>query len=286
MFLEFSSLRYSVASIRLLAAAEVVSAPWFWDTNRIRLKQSQGLLMCGRFMLKSSIDELQQLFGFEQRPNLRPRYNIAPSQDVAIVRTAVRGNRGAGSHTRELASLRWGLVPSWAEDPNVGYKMINARAETVHRLPSYRDAYKRRRCLIPADGFFEWKAPPGGSTKAPKQPFLIKRTDGRPFAFAGLHERWQAGEGARVIESCTIVTTTANPKLTSIHHRMPVILGKEDYETWLDPTVDAAGLMKPCPEDWLEILMISERVNKPAHDDPSILELIDRPIEPAQGSLF
>ena len=183
--------------------------------------------MCGRFMLKSSIDELQRLFDFEQRPNLRPRYNIAPSQDVAIVRPAAETGQGGGFAGRELASVRWGLVPSWAEDPNVGYKMINARAETVHRLPSYRDAYKRRRCLIPADGFFEWKAPSDGSNKSPKQPFLIRKADGKAFAFAGLHEQWQPGEETGAIESCTIVTTTANLKLASIHHRMPVILAGE-----------------------------------------------------------
>lgn len=261
--------------IGAITASDRVKIPWAGPKKRY------GLLMCGRFMLKSSIDELQKLFGIEQRPNLRPRYNIAPSQEVVIIR---RPN--AGSAGRTLAWVRWGLIPSWADDPNVGYKMINARAETLDRLPSYRDAYRKRRCLIPADGFFEWKVDADRDSKAPKQPYLIRRVDQQPFAFAGLYERWQAPNAERVIESCTIVTTKANQKLARIHHRMPVILDDRDCETWLDPAADGRELLRSCPEDWLETLMISDRVNKPAHDDPSVLEQIDRPIEPAQGSLF
>ena len=164
--------------------------------------------------------------------------------------------------------------------------MINARAETVDRLPSYRTAYGKRRCLIPADGFFEWQANANKSSKAPKQPFLIRRRDREPFAFAGLHERWQTPDADQVIESCTIVTTEANRSLAPIHHRMPVILAEQDYEGWLDPDVDGKPLLKPCPEDWLETVMINDRINKPAHDDPSVLEPIDQPAAPAQGSLF
>jgi putative SOS response-associated peptidase YedK len=237
--------------------------------------------MCGRYLLKSSINELRSLFEFEQRPNLRPRYNIAPSQEVAIVRRPA-----ADSAERELAFVRWGLIPSWAEDPNVGYKMINARAETVDRLPSFRDAYRKRRCLIPADGFFEWQASGTRDKKAPKQPYLIRRRDQKAFAFAGLFERWRAPAAGHAIESCTIVTTAANQKLASIHHRMPVILDQRDYATWLDPKADGLEVLRPCPEDWLETLMISDRVNKPAHDDPGVLEPIDRPIEAVQRSLF
>lgn len=256
------------------------------ETTWAGAKKRYGLLMCGRFMLKSSIEALHRLFDVEQRPNLRPRYNIAPSQDVAIVRRLAGQQAGANKTACELASVRWGLIPSWAEDPNVGYKMINARAETVDRLPSFRDGYRKRRCLIPADGFFEWKASADKGSRAPKQPYLIRRYDQKPFAFAGLHECWQAPSGERAIESCTIVTTTANRKLASIHHRMPVILCEKDYESWLDPTIEGGALLGPCPEDWLETVMIGDRINKPAHDDPSVLEPIDRPIEPAQGSLF
>ncbi|MDH3658942.1 MAG: SOS response-associated peptidase [Alphaproteobacteria bacterium] len=240
--------------------------------------------MCGRFMLKSSIDEIAGLFDVDQRPNLRPRYNIAPTQDTAVVRNerVDSGNERVG---RELAMLRFGLVPHWADDPKVGYKMINARGETVHRLPSFRDAYKKRRCLIPTDGFFEWQAV-DGSEKAPKQPFLIRRRDQQPFAFAGIFERWQSKGGAETIESFAIVTTSANRTLAPIHHRMPVVLDSAAYATWLDPTQDARPLLAPCPEDWLEPVMIGQRINKPANDDPSVLTPVDQPITPAQGSLF
>lgn len=246
-------------------------------------KNRYDLPMCGRFLLMSPIEALQKLFEIKQRPNLRARYNIAPSQDVAIVRRSTDVEDRAA---RELVSVRWGLIPSWAEDPKISYKMINARSETVDRLPSYRDAYRKRRCLIPADGFFEWQANAGKDSKAPKQPFLIRRRDRAPFAFAGLYERWQAPNAGRVIETCTIVTTLANQCLAPIHHRMPVILGEGDYESWLDPKTDGKPLLGPCPDDWLETVMISDRINKPAHDDPGVLEPIDRPIEPAQGSLF
>ncbi len=236
--------------------------------------------MCGRFLLKSPIDELQELFAFEQRLNLPPRFNVAPSQEVVIVR------RSAGSSGRELTQARWRLVPAWAEDTNIGYKMINARSETVHQLPSYRDAYRKRRCLIPADGFYEWRTCPSQDKRSPKQPFLIRRRDQKPFAFAGLHESWQSKAGGQRIESCTIVTTNANRKLAPIHHRMPVILADQDAAVWLDPKEDPKDLMRPSPEDLLETVMISDRVNKPAEDDPGLMEPIDTPIAPAQGSLF
>lgn len=230
-------------------------------------------------MLTSSVDELQRLFDVDQRPNLRPRYNIAPSQKVAIVRQAA-------NEPRSLAMAQWGLIPSWADQPNVGYKMINARGETVDRLPSFRDAYRKRRCLIPTDGFFEWQTGGGRPSKAPKQPFLIRRRDRAPFAFAGLFERWQAATGGEVIQSCTIVTTAANQALRAIHHRMPVILDQKDHAAWLDPTTDGRPLLRPCPEDWLETVLIGERINKPANDDEGVIQPIDQPIQPTQGSLF
>ena len=233
--------------------------------------------MCGRFMLKSSIDEIAKLFGIDQRPNLRPRYNIAPTQDTAIIRQTSEG--------RELAMLRFGLVPHWADDPKVGYKMINARGETVDRLPSFRDAYKMRRCLIPTDGFFEWQTV-DASEKSPKQPFWIRRPDEEPFAFAGIHERWRSADGERTIESFAIVTTNANRRLTPIHHRMPVVLAPETYSPWLDLDRDPRPLIGPCPDDWLEPFMIGQAINKPANDDESVLNTVDQPIKPAQGSLF
>lgn len=234
--------------------------------------------MCGRFMLKTPIGEIADLFGLDAVPALQPRYNIAPSQGAPIIRTTENGGR-------ELALSHFGLIPHWADDPKVGYKMINARGETVDRLPSFRDAYQKRRCLIPTDGFFEWQTvDPMG--KGPKQPFAIRRPDGKPFAFAGIHERWRSRDGARMIESFAIVTTEANRTLAPIHPRMPVVLAREACDLWLDTAKDGRPLLKPCPDDWLKATMIGPRINRPANDDPSVLEPVDCPIAPAQGSLF
>jgi putative SOS response-associated peptidase YedK len=229
-------------------------------------------------MLKTPIGEIADLFGLDAPAALRPRYNIAPSQDSAIIRQAEDGGR-------ELALAHFGLIPYWADDPKVGYKMINARGETVDRLPSFREAYQKRRCLIPTDGFFEWKTvDPSG--KGPKQPFAIRRPDDAPFAFAGIHERWRSRDGVRNIESFAIVTTEANRTLAPIHPRMPVVLATDAFDLWLDASSDGRPLFKPCPEDWLEPRMIGSLINRPANDDPRVLEPITRPIAPAQGSLF
>ncbi len=234
--------------------------------------------MCGRFMLKAPIGEIADLFGFEPGPPLRPRYNIAPSQDALILRRSDDGER-------EPALAHFGLIPHWADDPKVGYKMINARGETVDRLPSFRDAYRKRRCLVPADGFFEWRTvDPAG--KGPKQPYWIRRPDETPFAFAGIHEHWRSKDASRTIESFAIVTTEANRTLAPIHPRMPVVLAPEAFDLWLDPNRDGRPLLAPCPDDRLEPVMIGPRINRPAHDDPSVLRPVDRPITPAQGSLF
>jgi len=234
--------------------------------------------MCGRFMLKTSRDEIVDLFDVRSGPSLCPRYNIAPSQEAAIVRTADDGKR-------ELAMAEFGLVPHWADDPKVGYKMINARSETVDRLPSFREAYRKRRCLIPTDGFFEWQTvDPSG--KGPKQPFVIRRRDEKLFAFAGIYEHWRSKDGTRRVESFAIVTTSANRGLSPIHPRMPVVLDKEAWARWLNPEQDGRPLLKPCPEDWLEPIMIGLHINRPANDDPSVLEPAERPITPRQGSLF
>jgi putative SOS response-associated peptidase YedK len=229
-------------------------------------------------MLKTPVDEIIDLFGLDASPALHPRYNIAPSQDAAVIRMTPTGKR-------ELILAQFGLVPHWADDPKVGYKMINARGETVDRLPSFRDAYRKRRCLIPADGFFEWQAVDAAG-KAPKQPYAIRRVDKMPFAFAGIHEHWRSREGGRSIESFAIVTTEANRTLAPLHPRMPVVLDRDAGERWLDASIDGRPLLRPCPEDWLSATMIGARINRPAHDDPSVLEPPDRPITPAQGSLF
>jgi len=179
--------------------------------------------MCGRFLLKSPLVELQGAFGFAERLNLEPRFNIAPAQTVAIVRLRANGDG------RELALVRWGLVPAWAKEPAIGGKMINARAEGIAAKPAFRAAFRQRRALVLADGFYEWRKVEGSR----KQPMLIRRRDHAPFAFAGLWEVWRGPDGP--LETCTIVTTAANALLAPIHDRMPVILDPADHEAWLDP---------------------------------------------------
>ena len=179
--------------------------------------------MCGRFLLHTPVDTLQRAFGFAERPNLRPRYNIAPTQTVPIVRQKDGGGR-------ELALVRWGLIPSWAKEAGIGGRLINARAETVAEKPAFRGAFRKRRALVPADGFYEWRKREGDR---PKQPLLVRRRDGQPFAFAGLWEHWRGPEGE--VETCTILTTEANAALAPIHDRMPVILDPACYDRWLDP---------------------------------------------------
>jgi putative SOS response-associated peptidase YedK len=216
--------------------------------------------MCGRYLLTSPVDLLRQLFRFMERPNLGPRYNIAPTQEVPIVRLSREGDR------RELIQVRWGLVPYWADDTKIGNRMINARAETIERTPAFREAYQRRRCLVPADGFYEWR-----KDGKQKQPLLIRRRDQAPFAFAGLWERWRQPDG-EILRSCTIATCPPNALLAGIHNRMPVILEAEDHDRWLEPTAgDGRALLNPCPAEWLEALEVSPRVNSPANDDPECL---------------
>jgi putative SOS response-associated peptidase YedK len=174
----------------------------------------------------------------------------------------------APRHERECVPVRWGLIPSWAKDPNIGNKMINARAETVAEKPAFREALARSRCLVPADGYYEWQRE--GRMGQRKQPFYICLRDGRPFAFAGLWERW-AGPDGTIIESCAILTTEPNESLKDIHDRMPVILAQADYDQWLDPAVRQAQLLQPLlrpypPEDMIACA-VSLRVNDPGHDD-------------------
>jgi putative SOS response-associated peptidase YedK len=226
--------------------------------------------MCGRYMLTTPVDALRQLFLFKERPNLPPRYNIAPTQDVPIVR---RTRDGAG---RELIMARWGLVPYWAADPKIGNRLINARGESVARTAAFREAYQRRRCLVPADGFFEWQK--DGRTR---QPLLVRRRDLAPFAFAGLWERSPQPGGA-VLRSCTIITCPPNELVAPVHNRMPVILAPGDYERWLDPAqADGRALLKPFPAAELEAFAVSPRVNSPQNDDPDCITPLA-----VQGSLL
>jgi putative SOS response-associated peptidase YedK len=218
--------------------------------------------MCGRYRLSA-----RHLDGMERWlrtafPEFAPRYNIAPSQEVPVVRTGEQGY--------ELAMLRWGLVPYWAKDPRTGYRMINARAETLAAKPAFRSAFSRRRCLIPADGFYEWKQTDGG-----KQPYDIRMKDGGPFAFAGLWERWRSAAGESV-ESCSIIVTEANELVRPIHDRMPVILAPESYALWLDPEVTKAEplqtLLRPYAAERMTASPVSVRVNSPKIDEAALLE--------------
>lgn len=238
--------------------------------------------MCGRYSLTTPMEAVRQVFGFPERPNLAPRVNIAPSQEVAAVRLE-DGEAGA----RRFAWLRWGLIPSWAKDPAIGNRMINARAETLAEKPAFRAAFRRRRCLIAADGFYEWTTEQGR-----KQPYRITLKDGAPFGFAGLWERWDGPGGDGAVESCTIVTTEANERLRAIHPRMPVILAPESFDTWLDPatsTAEAQGLLRPAPAAWFTAYRVSPKINSPANDDLALIEPLDdaeaaEPSEPERPS--
>lgn len=230
--------------------------------------------MCGRFTLTAGGPALADEFELADVPELAARYNIAPSQDVAVIL------REPSSTTRVLRNMRWGLVPHWARDPAVGSRMINARAESAAEKPAYRTPFRQRRCLLPATGFFEWKRIGAG-----KQPMLLRRRDGRPFAFAGLWDRWHPKEGEPV-ESCTILTTEPNDLVVDVHDRMPVILPPEAYEPWLDPDLqepaDLQSLLIPYDASEMIVHPVSPWVNATAHDDPDCIE----PVDPDIGGLF
>ena len=220
--------------------------------------------MCGRFTLFDSSDSLAERFGLGEVTSLSPRYNIAPSQAVAVVRIPAEGA------DRELALLRWGLVPSWAKDPSVGSRMINARAETAPEKPAFRAAIRRRRCLVPADGFYEWKHAGGR-----KQPYYVRMRDGGTFAFAGIWEIWK-GEGGDPIESCALLTTGPNELLEPIHDRMPVIIPPGGYDLWLSPMVhDPSALtpfFAPYPAGGMTAYPVRTLVNNPKMDEPVLIE--------------
>lgn len=219
--------------------------------------------MCGRYTTTKPVEVYAELF--KAMPGglfVEPRYNIAPTYDVLACRAMPTG--------RELALLHWGLIPAWAEDKKIGYRTINARAETVAVKPAFRAAFRRRRCLIAADGFYEWR--PG---KPRKQPYYIRMKDGKPFAFAGLWERWEP-EGAEAVDSCTIIVTTANELISQIHDRMPAILAPQDYDLWLDPEVHdpekVMPLLKSYPEKEMEIYPVGFSVNSPKHDGEGLIK--------------
>lgn len=219
--------------------------------------------MCGRYALHSQPEVIALQFGLEEQPQgLRARYNIAPTQEVPVVRRRSDGKR-------ELVPMRWGLVPHWSKEPKTRYSTINAMAETVESKPAYRTAFRRRRILVPASGWYEWLATPRG-----KQPWYFRPKESELLAFAGLWERW--GEGEAAFDSYTIIVTDANEVARAIHDRMPVILGRASYAFWLDPgVIDPAALkplLRPCPPEWLEAYPVSTRVNSPRNDEPGLLE--------------
>lgn len=220
--------------------------------------------MCGRFTLRAPAHIIAERFQLSTLPELGPRFNIAPTQPVPVIRLNTAGN------DREFTYLHWGLVPSWADDISIGNRMINARGETVASKPSFRAAFKRRRCLVIADGYYEWKK----LTAKSKQPYLIEMSDGLPFAMAGLWESWHGGKGSAEggLESCTIITTEANEQTHDVHDRMPVILAPSNHSAWLDPDntdYDALqSLITPLADSQLRLIPVGTYVNNPRHDDP------------------
>jgi putative SOS response-associated peptidase YedK len=220
--------------------------------------------MCGRFTLTDPAKGLKDIFPLFDFSELKSRYNIAPTQPVAAVR------RDPESGQPALVHLRWGLIPAWADDPAIGNRLINARCETASELPAFRDAVRQRRCLVLADGFYEWHA--HGRVR---QPHYIRRRDGRPFAFAGLWEHWH--RAGQAIDSCTILTTDANELVRPLHDRMPVMLHPRDFQRWLDADGDCASIFRPYPTEEMETYPVSGRVNGPQHDDATCIAAIPEP---------
>ncbi len=214
--------------------------------------------------MRASASDIAEQFALLEAPQLPPRYNIAPSQPVAVIRLRPDAN----NQQRELTMMRWGLIPSWATDLTIGNRLINARSESVLEKPAFRAAMRRRRCLIPADGFYEWRKTAGG-----KQPYFVGMRDGRLFAFAGLWESWEGADHS-YLESCTLLTTTANKLVADIHDRMPVILPSEAYGPWLDPAVppaQAVALLEPFPAEQMTAYPVGTLVNNPQNDRPECI---------------
>ncbi|UCG30406.1 MAG: SOS response-associated peptidase [candidate division WOR-3 bacterium] len=220
--------------------------------------------MCGRFVRKSTITIIEDEFDiYEVQWAFEPSYNIAPSQDIACV---------VGNGGNRLVKFRWGLVPFWADDPSIGYKMINARAETVSQKKSFARAFKKHRCLVVADGFYEWRKLADGKRKIPMYVHLRKE---RPFGFAGLYENWKSKDG-KILQTCTIITTRANDLMAPIHNRMPVIIAPHDRKLWLDTSVQESDVLLPLLEPYssaeMEAYSVSKKVNSPSYNEPDCIE--------------
>ena len=226
--------------------------------------------MCGRFVLMTPGKSLAEHFRLAEEPSLEPRYNVAPTQPAAIIKPK------AGSSLRELKLVRWGLIPFWAKDAKIGARFINARSETASDKPAFRAAFKMRRCLIPADGFYEWKKLEKGS-----DPYLVVLANRMPFAFAGLWESWKSPHG-ELIESCTILTSDANELVRPIHDRMPAILSPSDYELWLNPNPKTIGslkhILKSFPSEQMILFPVSGKVNKASYDAADCVEPLTGPV--------
>lgn len=264
--------------------------------------------MCGRFTLTASIEDIQQHFGVLHVPSAfrevyRPRFNVAPGQDVLTVvamtpetlngaRTAAAAGAAPGGSAslnagsdvvRTLRWHRWGLIPPWAKEPSIGYRMINARSETVAQKPSFRHAFRRRRCLVPADGFYEWR-----TEGRRKVPFRFRMRDGSLFALAGLWETWTPPDGGEPITSCTVLTTDANDVVAPVHHRMPVIIPPDHYDTWLDPEEEPEALkalLSPYPPSAMEGYAVSTEVNSARNDYPELIKPLETGHEPLSFDL-
>ena len=222
--------------------------------------------MCGRFTLTASAQIIAEFFKLSEVPDIKPRYNIAPTQSIATFTFDSKKNQ------RQFRFMRWGLIPSWAKDLKIGSKMINARSETVAEKPAFRSAIKHRRCLIIADGFYEWQ--PQGKKK---QPYYFTMANREPFAFAGLWENWESPEAENIV-SCSIITTVANETVQPVHDRMPVILPDDVWEVWLDPSIKNAQqvlpLLKPYDPAAMKKDAVSAIVNSPAKDSPECIQAI------------
>jgi len=227
---------------------------------------TKAFAMCGRYAITTAPEAIRQLFRYLEQPNFPPRYNVAPTQPVPIVRMT--------EGKRQFALVRWGLIPAWVKDPRTFSLVINARAESVLDKPAFKNAMKYRRCLFPADGFYEWKR------KAErKQPYFVRRKDGGPLAFAGLWESWMGPNGEEQ-ETAAIITTDASPSIAHIHDRMPVIVPPEAFDFWLDPKVDAemaAAVLRPATDGTIEHHEVSRAVNRTENDLPKLVEPLTEP---------
>jgi putative SOS response-associated peptidase YedK len=226
--------------------------------------------MCGRYLIITTPEAIRLFFQYPEQPNFPARYNVAPTQPIPIVRLA--------EGKRQFALVRWGLIPAWVKDPRAFSLLINGRGESVHDKPAFRNAMKRRRCLIPADGFYEWNDHGGR-----KRPYVVRPRAGGPIAFAGLWESWMGPNGEEM-ETAAIITTEANSDVSHIHHRMPVIIPQEAFDLWLDPNADlatATALIAPAPVGLLEAYEISTAVNRVANDSPALLDPPQANAEPS-----